>query len=132
MIEQYTREDKCGNHLIYKSSFNSLKVFTKGKLDISFSDRNTSWLTKYEKWLRSKNNKETTISLMFRTLRSTYNKAIKAKCARNMWKFYNLLTGANKSSYIDSFLDRSLNATEMALGINAALHGDERYKWFID
>ena len=26
----------------------------------------------------------------------------------NMWKFYNLLTGANKSSYIDSFLDRSL------------------------
>ena len=50
----------------------------------------------------------------------------------NMWKFYNLLTGANKSSYIDSFLDRSLNATEMAIGINNALHGDETYKWFID
>lgn len=50
----------------------------------------------------------------------------------NMWKFYNLLTGANKSSYIDSFLDRSLNATEMAVGINAALHGDETYQWFID
>ena len=50
----------------------------------------------------------------------------------NMWKFYNLLTGANKSSYIDSFLDRSLNATEMAIGIYNALHGDETYKWFID
>lgn len=50
----------------------------------------------------------------------------------NMWNFYNLLTGANKSSYIDSFLDRSLNATEIALGINAALHGEERYRWFID
>lgn len=50
----------------------------------------------------------------------------------DMWKFYNLLTGANKSSYIDSFLDRSLNATEMALGINSALHGDNRYSWFID
>ena len=50
----------------------------------------------------------------------------------NMWKFYNLLTGANKSCYIDSFLDRSLNASEMALGINAALHGEEAYKWFID
>ena len=50
----------------------------------------------------------------------------------NMWKFYNLLTGANKSSYIDSFLDRSLNATEIALGINGALHGEERYSWFID
>ena len=50
----------------------------------------------------------------------------------NMWRFYNLLTGANKSSYIDSFLDRSLNASEIAMGINAALHNDERYKWFID
>lgn len=50
----------------------------------------------------------------------------------NMWKFYNLLTGANKSSYIDSFLDRSLNATEIATGINEALHGGERYRWFID
>ena len=50
----------------------------------------------------------------------------------NMWKFYNLLTGANKSSYIDSFLDRSVNASEIALGINSALHGEERYSWFID
>ena len=50
----------------------------------------------------------------------------------NMWNFYNLLTGANKSSYIDSFLDRSLNATEIALGINSALYGEERYRWFID
>ena len=50
----------------------------------------------------------------------------------NMWRFYNLLTGANKSSYIDSFLDRSLNASEIAMGINSALHGDEQYKWFIE
>ena len=50
----------------------------------------------------------------------------------SMWKFYNLLTGSNKSSYIDSFLDRAYNATELATGINAALHGDERYRWFID
>ena len=50
----------------------------------------------------------------------------------SMWKLYNLLTGANKSSYIDSFLDRAVNATEIATGINAALHGDTKYKWFID
>ena len=50
----------------------------------------------------------------------------------NLWKFYNLLTGASKSSYIDAFLDRTLNATEIAMGINGALHGEERYKWFID
>ena len=50
----------------------------------------------------------------------------------SMWKLYNLLTGANKSSYIDSFLDRAVNATEISTGINAALHGDTKYKWFID
>lgn len=50
----------------------------------------------------------------------------------SMWNFYNLLTGSNKSSYIDSFLDRAYNATEMATGICSALHGDEHYKWFID
>ena len=50
----------------------------------------------------------------------------------NMWQFYNLLTGANKSSYIDSFLDRAVNATDVAMGINGALHGEETYRWFID
>jgi hypothetical protein len=28
----------------------------------------------------------------------------------NLWRLYNLFTGTNKSSYIDSFLDRSVNA----------------------
>lgn len=82
LIEQYKNNDKCGNRLIYKSSYNSLKVFTKNQLDIPFSAIDISWLNKYEKWLCSKCNKETTMSLMFRTLRSAYNKAIKAKCAR--------------------------------------------------
>ncbi|MEG1187855.1 MAG: DUF3871 family protein [Bacteroidales bacterium] len=50
----------------------------------------------------------------------------------SLWNFYNLLTGALKSSYIDGFLDRSVNATEIATGINASLHGEDRYKWFID
>lgn len=65
LIEQYTREDKCGNCLIYKGSFNSLKVFTNGKLDIPFNEIDIAWLNKYEKWLRSKGNRETTISLLF-------------------------------------------------------------------
>ena len=82
LIEQCKSNDKCGNRLIYKGSYNSLKVFTKNQLDIPFSTIDVSWLNKYEKWLRSKGNKETTMSLMFRTLRSAYNKAIKAKCAR--------------------------------------------------
>ena len=82
LIEQYKNENKCGNRLIYKGSFNSLNTFTKNKLDIPFSVIDVEWLRKYEKWLKSKNNRETTISLLFRTLRSAYNKAINAKCAR--------------------------------------------------
>lgn len=52
--------------------------------------------------------------------------------AINLWKVYNLFTSANKSSYVDNLLDRSLNATEMAVGIDKALHGDSEYKWFIE
>lgn len=51
----------------------------------------------------------------------------------NMWKFYNLITGANKNSYLDSFLGRSVNATEVSLGLTEALnHKDEAYSWFIE
>ena len=82
MIEQYKANEKCGNRLIYKSSYNSINVFTNGNLEIPFSAIDVAWLNKYEKWLRSKGNKETTMSLMFRTLRSAYNKAIESKCAR--------------------------------------------------
>ena len=50
----------------------------------------------------------------------------------SMWRVYNLLTGANKSSYIDNFLDRSLNATQLTEGLSRAVQGDSEYRWFID
>lgn len=49
--------------------------------------------------------------------------------AISIWNVYNLLTGANKSSYIDNFLDRSLNATQLADGLNKALYGTNEYGW---
>ena len=49
----------------------------------------------------------------------------------SLWNVYNLLTGANKSSYIDNFLDRAYNATQLAEGLNKALHGECEYSWFI-
>lgn len=49
----------------------------------------------------------------------------------SMWNVYNLLTGANKSSYIDNFLDRAYNATQLVDGLNKALYGDSEYSWFI-
>lgn len=48
-----------------------------------------------------------------------------------LWNVYNLLTGANKSSYIDNFLDRAYNATQLADGLNKALYGDSEYACFI-
>ena len=49
----------------------------------------------------------------------------------SMWSFHNLLTEANKSSYIDSYLSRAVNATDVAVGLNNALHGDSTYQWFL-
>ena len=39
----------------------------------------------------------------------------------NLWRLYNLLTGANKSSYIDQFLDRSANAYSLSRELMLAL-----------
>ena len=49
----------------------------------------------------------------------------------NLWNVYNLFTQANKSSYIDTFLDRNLNAFEFSNGIQKALNGNLDYHWFL-
>ncbi len=50
----------------------------------------------------------------------------------NLWDLYNLFTQANKSSYIDTFLDRNLNAFEFSKGIKKALNGNFYYGWFLN
>lgn len=49
----------------------------------------------------------------------------------SMFDFHNLLTEANKNSYIDTYLMRAENATKVSVGINNALHGDSTYSWFL-
>ena len=49
----------------------------------------------------------------------------------SLWKVFNLLTGANKSSYIDNFLDRAENASSLTSGLCMALYGDPEYSWFL-
>lgn len=50
----------------------------------------------------------------------------------NLWNMYNLFTGANKSSYIDTFLDRGVNAFSFAKGISKALSDSySNYSWFL-
>ena len=49
----------------------------------------------------------------------------------SLFDFHNLLTSANKSSYVDSYVQRGINATEITVGIGKALQGDSEYSWFL-
>ena len=51
----------------------------------------------------------------------------------SMWEFYNLLTGSNKTSYIDTFLERGVNAFDFSSGIAKLLSGENSspYSWFL-
>ena len=49
----------------------------------------------------------------------------------NLWKLYNLFTGANKMSYIDSFLDRNVGCQQFAQGLYQAI-GENKYHWFVN
>ena len=82
LIEEFNLANKIGNAKVYKDSYWSLKTFTNNKLDIPFSHIDLEFLKGYEKWMRQRGYMETTMSLLFRTLRSTYNKAIAAKHAK--------------------------------------------------
>jgi hypothetical protein len=49
----------------------------------------------------------------------------------SLWQLYNFLTGANKSTYIDQFLDRSVNALDFASQIQEAVKGQSK-SWYIN
>lgn len=48
----------------------------------------------------------------------------------NLWDLYNLFTGANKSSYIDTFLDRSVNAYQFTTQLADVLE-ENLDSWFL-
>jgi len=78
-IKELEQLNKIGNSMVYKDSLRLLERYTNNKLDIPFSHIDVDFLENYEKWLRKRNYMETSLSLVFRTLRSAYNKAIKGK-----------------------------------------------------
>ena len=49
----------------------------------------------------------------------------------SLFDFHNLLTAANKASYINDYVQRGINATEITVGIGKALQGDSEYSWFL-
>lgn len=48
----------------------------------------------------------------------------------SLWKVYNLFTGAVKSSYIDTFLDRNVNAFDLSSGLLQTVRGGTD-NWFL-
>ncbi|MGI4739328.1 MAG: DUF3871 family protein [Janthinobacterium lividum] len=48
----------------------------------------------------------------------------------SLWRLYNLFTGANKSTYIDQFLDRSVNALDFAMQVQEAVEGRST-SWYL-
>lgn len=48
----------------------------------------------------------------------------------NLWKLYNLFTGSNKSSYIDTYLQRSVNAYSFVDTLRVALD-NKTSNWFL-
>lgn len=80
LIEELKQKGNIGNCYAYLNSYNTLKNFNKGKkLNYTFSYIDVDFCKKLEDWMRSKGNKDTTLSYQFRTLRAAYNRAISAK-----------------------------------------------------
>ena len=49
----------------------------------------------------------------------------------NLWKLYNLFTGSNKSSYIDNFLEKSVNAYNFVEQIKWGIEGKQE-SWYLN
>lgn len=57
-------------------------------------------------------------------------------CRRNdgsisLWNVYNLFTGANKQSYIDTFLDRGVNAFDFVENLSPSIESKSS-NWFLN
>ena len=82
LIDDMKRGGKLGNAGVYKYSRTSLLKFTGQRLQILFSDIDAVWLRRYENWLRTSGCGDTTISQLFRTLRSVFNKAVELQLVK--------------------------------------------------
>lgn len=79
-IEQLKQEGAVGNAYAYQNSYQVLRSFHGNKpLAYAFGQIDEAFLTAFERWMRLKGNKETTLSFQMRTLRAIFNRAIQAK-----------------------------------------------------
>lgn len=106
IISNLTNENKIGNAEHYKALLNSLRQFSK--LNILFSDVDVAYLNRYETYLRSRGNKGNTISIKIRTLRATYNKAIKENVVKaDYYPFNNYNTSQLKEETVKRAISKA-------------------------
>jgi len=72
---------KVGNSYAYLNLRTTLHNFHGKKLNFLFNAVDVAFCNKFEAWMRKHQFEDTTMHYYFRTLRSTYNKAIEAKFA---------------------------------------------------
>lgn len=126
IIEDLKQKGRIGNSYAYLNSYNTLRNFNKGKkLNYTFSHIDVSFCKRFEDWMRSKGNKDTTLSYQFRTLRATYNKAIEAKIVareKNPFMEYKL------SHFNTKTIKRALSKNDILKIINADCTGQSKLR----
>lgn len=126
LIGDLKQKGRIGNSYAYLNSYNTLRNFNKGKkLNYTFSHIDVSFCKRFEDWMRSKGNKDTTLSYQFRTLRATYNKAIEAKIVareKNPFIEYKL------SHFNTKTIKRALSKNDILKLINANCNGQSKLR----
>ena len=126
IIEELKQKGQIGTSYAYLNSYNTLRNFNKGKkLNYTFSHIDVSFCKKYEDWMRSKGNKDTTLSYQFRTLRAAYNRAIDAKIVcreKNPFIEYKLSHLNTKT------MKRALSKADILKIINADCNGQNNLR----
>ncbi len=126
LIEDLKQKGRIGNSYAYLNSYNTLRNFNKGKkLNYTFSHIDVSFCKRFEDWMRSKGNKDTSLSYQFRTLRATYNKAIEAKIVareKNPFIEYKL------SHFNTKTIKRALSKNDILKLINANCNGQSKLR----
>lgn len=126
IIGELKQKGQIGTSYAYLNSYNTLRNFNKGKkLNYTFSHIDVAFCKKYEDWMRSKGNKDTTLSYQFRTLRAAYNRAIDAKIVckeKNPFIEYKLSHLNTKT------MKRALSKADILKIINADCNGQSNLR----
>ncbi|NDW09419.1 site-specific integrase [Dysgonomonas sp. 520] len=109
IIQNLIAENRVGNASHYKALLNSLQRYCQLS-QLLFVDIDSKFLNKYETYLRSLGNKGNTISIRMRTLKATYNKAIKDNIIKQDYYPFN---NYSVSKLKETTVKRSITKEEM-------------------